>query len=89
MTEEELTELALAASPRDDVPADAVSVWDVLDEDGRDNDPLLPGWYQPGSMRRRALLFGWRRRVAIATVVAFIAIDAFGLCSTYGHIVFA
>jgi hypothetical protein len=64
-----------------------VSVWTVLDLD--DEPALLPGWYQPAPMRRARLLIGWQRRVAIATVVAFVAIDAFGLCSTYGHIVFA
>ncbi|MEY2472185.1 MAG: hypothetical protein QOK28_1514 [Actinomycetota bacterium] len=71
----------------DGVAADAVSVWTVLDPD--DDVILLPEWYQPSAMRRTALLTGWPRRIAIATVIAFIAIDAFGLCSTYGHIVFA
>jgi hypothetical protein len=71
----------------DGVADEAVSVWSVLDRD--DGVVLLPEWYQPVSMRRARLLTGWQRRVAIATVVAFIAIDAFGLCSTYGHVVFA
>jgi hypothetical protein len=69
------------------LPSDAVSVWEVLDVD--DEPALLPEWYQPAPMRRRRLLTGWQRHVVIGTVVAFIAIDAFGLCSTYGHIVFA
>jgi hypothetical protein len=71
----------------DGVAADAVSVWTVLDVD--DDVVLLPEWYQPAPMRRARLLTGWQRRVAIATIVAFVAIDAFGLCSTYGHIVWA
>jgi hypothetical protein len=71
----------------DGVADDAVSVWSVLDVD--DEVALLPDWYQPAPMRRAHLLTGWPRRIAIATVVAFIAIDAFGLCSTYGHVVFA
>ncbi len=71
----------------DGVADDAVSVWSVLESD--EGEPLLPNWYQPAPMRRERLLTGWQRRVAIGTVVAFIAIDAFGLCSTYGHIVFA
>jgi len=71
----------------DGVAEDAVSVWDVLDLD--DDVELLPSWYQPAPMRRSRLLTGWPRRIAIATIVAFIAIDAFGLCSTYGHVVFA
>jgi hypothetical protein len=64
-----------------------VSVWSVLDVD--DDVTLLPDWYQPAPMRRARLLVGWQRRIAIATIVAFVAIDAFGLCSTYGHIVWA
>ena len=67
--------------------ADAVSVWTVLDVD--DDVALLPEWYQPAPMRRARLLTGWQRRIAIATIIAFVAIDAFGLCSTYGHIVWA
>lgn len=62
-------------------------MWNVLDCD--EEALLLPHWYQPAPMRRAHLLTGWQRRVAIATVVAFVAIDAFGLCSTYGHVVFA
>jgi len=69
------------------VAADAVSVWTVLDVD--DDVALLPEWYQPAPMRRARLLTGWQRRIAIATIIAFVAIDAFGLCSTYGHIVWA
>jgi len=54
-----------------------------------DEFALLPEWYQPPAMRRAELLHGWRRRVVLGTVVAFVAIPAFGLCSTYGHIAFA
>jgi hypothetical protein len=71
----------------DGVAEHAVSVWDVLDVD--EDVVLLPSWYQPTPMRRPTLLTGWPRRIAILTIVAFIAIDAFGLCSTYGHVVFA
>jgi hypothetical protein len=71
----------------DGVADDAVSVWDVLD--GDEDQPLLPSWYQPAPMRRQVLLTGWPRRIAIMTIVAFIAIDAFGLCSTYGQVVLA
>lgn len=72
----------------DGVAADAVSVWSVLDVEDDGDVVLLPAWYQPAAARRR-LLTGWPRRVAIFTIVAFVAIDAFGLCSTYGHVVFA
>ena len=71
----------------DGVAEDAVSVWTVLDAD--EDVALLPQWYQPAPMRRARLLTGWPRRIAIATIIAFVAIDAFGLCSTYGHIVWA
>jgi hypothetical protein len=71
----------------DGVAQDAVSVWDVLELD--DEVELLPRWYQPAAMRRPRVLTGWPRRIAIATIVALVAIDAFGLCSTYGHVVFA
>jgi hypothetical protein len=70
----------------DGVADDAVSVWSVLERD--DEVVLLPDWYQPAPMQRR-LLTGWPRRVALATVVAFVAINAFGLCSTYGQVVLA
>lgn len=50
---------------------------------------LLPEWYQAPAMRRAVLLHGWRRGVVLGIVIAFVAINAFGLCSTYGHIVFA
>ena len=89
MTDDELTALALAAPPLVDAGDDAVSVWDVLQDDGRDLTAMLPGWYQPGAMRRPTLLVGWRRRVVLGTVIAFVALNAFGLCSTYGHVVFA
>ena len=87
VSDDELTALALAADPEPAAPPDAVSVWDVLEVD--DDAPLLPEWYQPAPMRRAVLLHGWRRRVVLVTIIAFVAIDAFGLCSTYGHIVFA
>jgi hypothetical protein len=87
VSDDELAALALAADPEPDVSADAVSVWEVLEPS--DDTQLLPEWYQPTAMRRSVLLHGWRRRVVLVTIIAFVAIDAFGLCSTYGHIVFA
>lgn len=73
----------------DGVAEEAVSIWTVLETDGDVPVALLPSWYQPAPMRRSHVLTGWRRRLAITTVIAFIAIDAFGLCSTYGYIEFA
>jgi hypothetical protein len=31
----------------------------------------------------------WWRWIAVAIIVAFLAIDAYGLCSTYGEILLA
>ena len=84
MTDEELTALALAADPDAPLDDDAVSIWEL---DGDHTDPLLPDWYMPaasGSVRP-----GWRRRVAILVITSFLAINAAGLCSTYGHVVVA
>ena len=50
--------------------------------------PRLPGWYAVPPMRG-VRLTGWRRRVALLIVAAFVTINAYGLCSTYGWIEFA
>jgi hypothetical protein len=76
----------LAADPDPVLDADAVSVWDL---EPADDEALLPGWYMPSPMAGTRRLTGWRRRVAIIIVVAFLLIDAAGLCSTYGSVVFA
>lgn len=85
---DELTRLALAADPDAPLDHDAVPVWQVLDGPGYG---LLPSWYMPtpmgGGRRRR-----WSRRkriVVVLVIVAFLAIDAAGLCSTYGNITIA
>jgi hypothetical protein len=91
MTDEELTALALAADPDAPVAVDAVPLSDYLRADETDDDGsgLLPGWYMPAPMQGARRLRGWRRRVAILIIVAFLLIDAYGLCSTYGSVVFA
>jgi hypothetical protein len=81
--EDELTALALSADPDAPIPADAVSLWDL-----EARDSLLPEWYMPAPMSGRRLS-GWQRRVAWVVVAAFVLIDAWGLCSTYGSIVLA
>jgi hypothetical protein len=63
-----------------------VSLWDLAEPDA---DGLLPAWYMPSPMAGARRLTGWRRRVAIAIIAAFLLIDAAGLCSTYGSIVLA
>jgi hypothetical protein len=82
--DDELVALALAADPDAAVGDDAVCLWDLVDEDGPD---LLPGWYMPAPAGAPAFRRGWRRRVALLLILAFLAIDAYGLCSTYGSVV--
>ena len=83
ISDEELTALALAADPDAPLPADAVP----FTRDGAEDDGLLPRWYMPspagGGPRRHA---PWQRKVAYGLIGAFLAIDAAGLCSTYGWI---
>ena len=83
ISDAELERLALAADPDEALPVDAVSLWDLEPVE----EALLPGWYMPGPMIGGRRLRGWRRRVAIGLIVAFLLIDAAGLCSTYGSIV--
>ena len=60
ITDEELTELALAADPDVSLGDDAVPLRPLT----ADGDPLLPEWYMPapGGRARR----DWRSRVAIS-----------------------
>jgi hypothetical protein len=83
-TDEELAAQALAADPDVEVAADAISVWELSTTDP---DGLLPAWYMPPPMSGGRRFTGWRRRVIIGVVAAFLLIDAAGLCSTYGWIV--
>jgi hypothetical protein len=85
VSDDELSALALAADPDTVVAEDAVSLWDLADREFG----LLPGWYMPpvsAGARTHPL---WRRRVAMVIICAFIAVDAYGLCSTYGSLVIA
>jgi len=79
-TDEELVDQALAADP--DAPLDppAVSLWSLGDR----TNAALPDWYMPAAMAGTGS--PWRRRVAIALIVAFALIYAAGLCSTYGYL---
>ena len=89
MSDEELTALALAADPDAPADADAVPLSEYLQSGDDGEDQLLPEWYMPAPMSGARRLRGWRRRVAILVIVAFLLIDAYGLCSTYGSVVFA
>jgi hypothetical protein len=76
-TDDQLTELALAADPDAPIPADAVP-FETGDITGAH---LLPEWYMPAparglSMPRSLVLAG----VAVALLVANVG----GVCVTYG-----
>jgi len=84
--EAELCAEALAADPDAVVPDDAVPFAQVA---GTGPAAALPDWYMPTPMRARALT-GWRRHLVrwnVALIVAsFLAINAAGLCNTYGQL---
>ena len=80
-TDAELTELALAADPNAPLDLDAVPLAEYLDE----APGLLPPWYMPAPMARRSP--SWRLPVVLVIVAAFLIIEAFGLCSTFGQLV--
>lgn len=85
VSDAELEAQALAADP-DGAPADdAVSLWE---REGTDRDGLLPGWYLPVAPTGSRRLQGWRRRLAWLVIATFLVIDAAGLCSTYGPLIF-
>jgi hypothetical protein len=44
-------------------------------------------WYMPPVVARAA--GGWRRPLVFVLIAAFLAIDGFGLCITYGQLVAA
>jgi hypothetical protein len=77
----ELTELALAADPDAPIGEDAVPLAVYLDQ----APGLLPSWYMPTPMVRRGK--SWRLPVVLVIVAAFVIIEAFGLCSTFGQLV--
>ncbi len=77
VTGEELEALALAADPDAPIPDDAVP-YDRVVGSGVD---LLPDWYMGRAVTVHASR--WRRPVILAVVVAFLLIDAAGLCSTF------
>ncbi len=82
ISDEELTALALAADPDQPLDADAVPIADYL----ADAFDPLPAWYMAPVMARHS---GRRRKAIIMGVIgAFLLIEAFGLCSTYGQFPF-
>jgi hypothetical protein len=83
LSDAELTALALAADPDAPVDDDAVALSEILEDEG---PQLLPAWYMPAPMGGAPLLRGWRRRVVVTVIVAFLVITAYGLCNTYGNL---
>jgi hypothetical protein len=86
ITDDELDRLARTADPDLVLADDAVSIWDIVDD--AEAPQLLPTWYMPAPMRGRRVLRGWRRRIILTLVIAFVVINAYGLCSTYGVVRF-
>ena len=82
LTDAELTALALAADPDQAVDPDAIPIDVYL---ARVDQPL-PAWYMAPVMARTTGRLG--RGVSLAVVGAFLLIEAFGLCSTYGQLPF-
>ena len=82
LTDEELAELALAADPDAPLGEDSVSLFSA------GALGLLPDWYMPAVAGGLPLLHGWRRRVVLLVIASFLLINAWGLCSTYGHVGF-
>lgn len=82
VTEAELTALALAADPDAPLHPDAVPIDRYLGTEA----PSLPAWYMAPVGRRHLGRMG--RIVVLAVVGAFVLIEAFGLCSTYGQLPF-
>ena len=85
-SDEELTRLALAADPDMEVPDDAVPLSELF---GTDTGSLLPSWYMPVVARHAVRGRRWKRVVVLVVIVIFLAIDAYGLCNTYGSITIA
>jgi hypothetical protein len=81
LSDAELTELALAAEPGLPVADDAVTLSAYLGQ----VPGLLPIWYMPTPMSRTRSR--WRLAVVLVLVGAFVVIEAFGLCSTFGQVV--
>ncbi|MFZ0666612.1 MAG: hypothetical protein WAM97_12735 [Acidimicrobiales bacterium] len=84
-TAEDLTALALAADPDQPLDPDALPISQYLG-DASEATGLLPSWYMAAPAKRHA--HKGVQFVAIAVIAAFVIIEAFGLCSTYGQPLF-
>ena len=52
-------------------------------------DALLPSWYMPGGIPSARNRPRWLKVLIVVLIVAFLVVDAYGLCSTYGDITIA
>jgi hypothetical protein len=82
LSDDELTALALAADPGAPLHPDAVPIDRYLGTPSSS----LPSWYMAPVSRRRLGRLG--RLVVLAVIGAFVLIEAFGLCSSYGQLPF-
>ncbi len=76
LSDEELTSLALAADPHAPIPDDAVPFG------RRDDGSLLPDWYMP--VPATLVRSTGKRAVVGMIVLSLVALNAAGLCVTYG-----
>jgi hypothetical protein len=79
ITDAELTALALAADPDQPLDPDAVPLNDYLSS----SVGLLPEWYMAPVVTRH--ISRGPQLVVLVVIGAFLVIEAFGLCSTYGQ----
>jgi hypothetical protein len=80
ISDAELTALALAAEPDGPLDGDALPIHLYLAQ----LPGLLPDWYMPPAMARHGSR--WRSTIVLSIVVAFLVIEALGLCSTFGQL---
>ncbi|HXW34802.1 MAG TPA: hypothetical protein VEJ87_09515 [Acidimicrobiales bacterium] len=85
-TDDELEALALSADLTKGLDAEAVPIDVYLHSYAQGAMAALPEWYMaPVMARSRGRL---SRVVILSVVAAFLLIEAFGLCSTYGQLPF-
>jgi hypothetical protein len=82
ITDAELTALALAADPDQPLADNALPISFYL---AQLPNPL-PDWYMPAATARH---HRWWWPVVLVVVFAFVLVDAFGLCNTFGQLVVA
>ncbi|MGO9340995.1 MAG: hypothetical protein ACLP6E_00540 [Acidimicrobiales bacterium] len=78
-SDEELTALALAADPDQPLDQDAVPLSEYLSG----SVDLLPEWYMAPVVARH--IRRGPQLIVLMIIGAFLVIEAFGLCSTYGQ----